>query len=147
MAADEREKHYITTPIYYVNDRAHLGHTYTTLAADTLTRFHGLLGRQACYLTGTDEHGQESPRSSSQTSSRGPGVPYGRNSGCSPTSSFVALKPGMPRPLRNYSGGATKRGTSTKPVIPALTAFSMNFTLPRSNPASPARNVDGPRNR
>ena len=62
MPADEREKYYITTPIYYVNDRAHLGHTYTTLAADTLTRFHRLLGRQAYFLTGTDEHGQKVER-------------------------------------------------------------------------------------
>jgi len=48
---------YITTPIYYVNDRPHIGHSYTTIAADLMTRFHRLNGREAFFLTGTDEHG------------------------------------------------------------------------------------------
>lgn len=50
---------YITTPIYYVNDRPHIGHSYTTIAADLLTRFHRLNGREAFFLTGTDEHGNK----------------------------------------------------------------------------------------
>lgn len=48
---------YITTPIYYVNDEAHLGHAYTTTMADVLTRYHQLLGDETFFLTGTDEHG------------------------------------------------------------------------------------------
>jgi methionyl-tRNA synthetase len=48
---------YITTPIYYVNDRPHIGHSYTTIAADYLTRMHRLAGRESFFLTGTDEHG------------------------------------------------------------------------------------------
>lgn len=48
---------YITTPIYYVNDEAHLGHAYTTTMADVLTRFHQLFGDETFFLTGTDEHG------------------------------------------------------------------------------------------
>ena len=48
---------YITTPIYYVNDKPHIGHSYTTIAADTLARYHRLAGREAFFLTGTDEHG------------------------------------------------------------------------------------------
>ncbi|MBI3872211.1 MAG: methionine--tRNA ligase [candidate division Zixibacteria bacterium] len=48
---------YITTPIYYVNDKPHIGHAYTTIVADYLTRAHRLLGRPAFFLTGTDEHG------------------------------------------------------------------------------------------
>lgn len=48
---------YITTPIYYVNDRPHIGHAYTSIAADVLTRFHRLAGRETFFLTGTDEHG------------------------------------------------------------------------------------------
>jgi methionyl-tRNA synthetase len=48
---------YVTTPIYYVNDRPHIGHAYTTIAADLLTRFHRLQGREVFFLTGTDEHG------------------------------------------------------------------------------------------
>ncbi len=48
---------YITTPIYYVNDVPHIGHAYTTIAADYLARFYKLAGREAYFLTGTDEHG------------------------------------------------------------------------------------------
>lgn len=48
---------YITTPIYYVNDKPHVGHAYTTIVADYLTRAFRLLGREAFFLTGTDEHG------------------------------------------------------------------------------------------
>jgi methionyl-tRNA synthetase len=50
---------YVTTPIYYVNDRPHIGHAYTTIAADMLARFHRLAGREAFFLTGTDEHGSK----------------------------------------------------------------------------------------
>ena len=50
---------YITTPIYYVNDEAHIGHAYTTTMADVLTRYHRLFGEEAFFLTGTDEHGQK----------------------------------------------------------------------------------------
>lgn len=50
---------YVTTPIYYVNARPHLGHAYTTIVADTLKRFYALLGYDACMLTGTDEHGDK----------------------------------------------------------------------------------------
>jgi methionyl-tRNA synthetase len=48
----------VTTPIYYVNDRPHLGHAYTTVAADFMARAHRLLGREVFFLTGTDEHGE-----------------------------------------------------------------------------------------
>ena len=47
----------LTTPIYYVNDKPHIGHAYTTLLADVLTRFHRSRGREVFFLTGTDEHG------------------------------------------------------------------------------------------
>ncbi|MGE5842780.1 MAG: methionine--tRNA ligase [Deltaproteobacteria bacterium] len=50
---------YITTPIYYVNAAPHLGHAYTTIVADVLTRFHRLAGRDTYFLTGTDEHGDK----------------------------------------------------------------------------------------
>ncbi len=55
----ERDRFYITTPIYYPDDRLHIGHTYTTVAADALARYHRLRGRDTYYLTGTDEHGQK----------------------------------------------------------------------------------------
>ena len=53
------KKFYITTPIYYVNDVPHIGHAYTTIAADVLARYHRLRGDAVFFLTGTDEHGQK----------------------------------------------------------------------------------------
>ena len=50
---------YITTPIYYVNARPHLGHAYTTIVADVMTRFHSMYGTETFFLTGTDEHGDK----------------------------------------------------------------------------------------
>jgi len=50
-------KFYITTPIYYVNDVPHIGHAYTSIAADVLARYHRMLGDKVFFLTGTDEHG------------------------------------------------------------------------------------------
>ncbi|MDD3439890.1 MAG: methionine--tRNA ligase, partial [Kiritimatiellae bacterium] len=50
---------YITTPIYYVNDKPHIGHAYTTVLADVLARTERLFGRDTWFLTGTDEHGQK----------------------------------------------------------------------------------------
>ena len=52
-------KFYITTPIYYVNDVPHIGHAYTTLACDIISRFKRLDGFDVFFLTGTDEHGQK----------------------------------------------------------------------------------------
>jgi methionyl-tRNA synthetase len=54
-----RKRYYVTTPIYYVNDVPHIGHTYTTLACDVLARFKRLDGYDVKFLTGTDEHGQK----------------------------------------------------------------------------------------
>ena len=56
------KKFYITTPIYYVNARPHIGHAYTTLACDTIARRHRMLGDDTYFLTGTDEHGQKIER-------------------------------------------------------------------------------------
>ncbi len=53
------ETFYVTTPIYYVNDFPHIGHAYTTVAADVLARYHRYAGRDVFFLTGTDEHGQK----------------------------------------------------------------------------------------
>jgi methionyl-tRNA synthetase len=50
---------YVTTPIYYVNDKPHIGHAYTTVLADVLARYHRLLDEPTHFLTGTDEHGQK----------------------------------------------------------------------------------------
>ncbi|HID36158.1 MAG TPA: methionine--tRNA ligase, partial [Ghiorsea sp.] len=55
----DKQSYYVTTPIYYVNDEPHLGHMYTTIAADVLARQHRLAGDDVFFLTGVDEHGQK----------------------------------------------------------------------------------------
>lgn len=57
------DTYYITTPIYYVNDKPHLGHAYTSVACDALARFMRLDGAEVKFLTGTDEHGQKVEKS------------------------------------------------------------------------------------
>lgn len=52
-------KFYVTTPIYYVNDKPHIGHAYTTILADVLSRYHRVEGDDVFFLTGLDEHGQK----------------------------------------------------------------------------------------
>jgi len=59
VAANSKNTFYITTPIYYVNDVPHIGHAYTTIIADAISRFKKLLGIEVFFLTGTDEHGQK----------------------------------------------------------------------------------------
>ncbi|NDQ56442.1 MAG: methionine--tRNA ligase [Acidipila sp.] len=56
-------KFYLTTPIYYVNARPHIGHTYTTVVGDAIARYKRMLGDEVVFLTGTDEHGQKIERS------------------------------------------------------------------------------------
>ena len=59
MSATAKKYFYVTTPIYYANGKPHLGNTYTTTLADSLTRFYKFLGYQTFFLTGTDEHGDK----------------------------------------------------------------------------------------
>lgn len=58
----KKKKYYITTPIYYPSDKLHIGHSYTTVAADAAARFKRQLGYDVMFLTGTDEHGQKIQR-------------------------------------------------------------------------------------
>ena len=55
----EKPTYYITTPIYYPSDKLHIGHSYTTVAADAMARFKRMTGYDVMFLTGTDEHGQK----------------------------------------------------------------------------------------
>ncbi len=54
-----KNNYFLTTPIYYVNDKPHIGHAYTTILADVLARFHRTAGDEVLFLTGLDEHGQK----------------------------------------------------------------------------------------
>ncbi len=56
---EQFESFYITTPIYYVNDKPHIGHAYTSLICDVTARFMKLAGKNVKFTTGTDEHGQK----------------------------------------------------------------------------------------
>src|SRR5690606_33147964 len=60
--SQEKKTFYLTTPIYYPSDKLHIGHAYTTVAADALARYKRLKGYDVMYLTGTDEHGQKIER-------------------------------------------------------------------------------------
>jgi methionyl-tRNA synthetase len=60
-------KYYLTTPLYYVNAAPHIGHTYTTMAAETIARFERMQGLDAVLFTGTDEHGQKVERAAEAT--------------------------------------------------------------------------------
>lgn len=57
---------FLTTPIYYVNDRPHIGHAYTTILCDVLARYHRLFGHKVFFLTGTDEHGAKVAKSANK---------------------------------------------------------------------------------
>ena len=59
MTSAKQKAFYLTTPIYYVNDAPHIGHAYTTVAGDVMTRWHRLADENVWFLTGTDEHGQK----------------------------------------------------------------------------------------
>ena len=59
METNDKKTFYITTPIYYPSDKLHIGHTYCTVATDTMARYKRLQGYDVLFLTGTDEHGQK----------------------------------------------------------------------------------------
>src|SRR5438477_6283258 len=63
MAKPDSSHFYLTTPIYYVNARPHLGHAYSTIVCDAIARRKRALGIDTWFLTGTDEHGQKIERS------------------------------------------------------------------------------------
>ena len=58
-AIGSNKPYFVSTPIYYVNAQPHLGHAYTSVAADVISRFQRQCGRDTYFLTGTDEHGQK----------------------------------------------------------------------------------------
>ena len=60
--SENKNKFYITTPIYYPSAKLHIGHTYCTTIADSLARYHRLKGDDVMFLTGSDEHGQKIQR-------------------------------------------------------------------------------------
>jgi methionyl-tRNA synthetase len=88
-----KQKFYLTTPIYYVNARPHIGHAYSTIAADVIARRHRLLGDDTFFLTGTDEHGQKVERWASPTMTTSAPLRSATNAAC--RSSGSILKTGV----------------------------------------------------
>ena len=86
---------YITTPIYYVNDVPHIGHAYTTIAADVLARYHRLTGHPTFFLTGLDEHGQKVQQAGAANSTMAPLEP---GQGVSPYPCSRCLGDGVEEP-------------------------------------------------
>ncbi len=103
---------YVTTPIYYVNDAPHIGHAYTTVAADVLARWRRLWGDDVVFLTGTDEHGLKVQRAAEER-----GV---TPEGSGPTSRAS----GSGRPGRSSTSPTP---TSSAPPSPATTPPSQQF--------------------
>ena len=80
---DGKRPFQITTPIYYVNDKPHIGHAYTSTACDVLARFMRLSGREVFFLSGTDEHGQvRKSVTSAGTSFKNQFVPVSKHKNC-----------------------------------------------------------------
>ena len=126
MEGDAELAFYVTTPIYYVNDVPHIGHAYTTVAGDVLTRWRRLFGDDVFFLTGTDEHGLKiaaggrgagaSPRRSSSTRPRRRSATRGTSSTSPTTTSSAPPSPATTRPCRSssrrvYDDGDIELGT------------------------------------
>ena len=148
------KKFYITTPIYYVNARPHIGHAYTTIACDTIARRQRLMGFDTYFLTGTDEHGQKIERAA-QAAGKTPQQLTDEVS-----AEFRALwdrmgidlrrlHPHHLRPAQAGRAGAVASGsattaTSTRAATPASIASSTNSTWMLSARARLAPSADGP---
>ena len=147
---------HITTPIYYVNDKPHLGHAYTTIAADVVTRWHRLNGRPAYFLTGTDEHGQKVYEAAAK---RGITAQQHVDELCEP---FKALC-GSPRIqhddfirtteertrawFRTYCSASSMKATSTRPTMRAGTLRPRSASGPRRTSSTVSVPILGPRSR
>ena len=139
MSAPEDDRgdkaYYVTTPIYYVNDAPHIGHAYTTVAGDVLTRWHRQRGERVWFLTGTDEHGQKVLRSAEANGAaaaavgRPPGLARRgcRCSTCSRSPTTTSSAP--PRSVthavcRRSCSTCTTRARSTRAPTPGPTAWA-----------------------
>jgi methionyl-tRNA synthetase len=131
------KKFYITTPIYYVNARPHIGHAYTTIACDTIARRHRMLGDDTWFLTGTDEHGQKIERAA-QAAGKTPQQftdeisaefrALGIASASPTTISSAPHRTGTSRVCRRCGARFATTVTSTRAPTPASTASPTSST-------------------
>ena len=133
---------YITTPIYYVNAKPHLGHAYTTLVADVATRFHDMCGCESFFLTGTDEHGDKivqaaekegcSPGNTS-TGSVLCSDRYGPSSTSTTATSSAPPMPGILPLSKRFCRKSTMPGTFISVNMKGFTASAVNAFTPKGN--------------
>ncbi len=102
--AQAKPKFYLTTPIYYTNGLPHIGHTYTTVVADTIRRYKRMNGYDVLMTTGTDEHGVNVERAAQKAAI--------------PESEFVA----------KMAEAAAKMGMFIRVITPGNTAFTTMLT-------------------
>ena len=117
---------YLTTPIYYVNDAPHIGHAYTTVAGDVLTRWHRQRGEKVWFLTGTDEHGEKVLRTAEANGSSPQAWAdrSGARSRLQTTTSSGQPSNGTRSGSRRFSRLCTTRGRSTKGCTKGRTALN-----------------------
>ena len=130
------EPFYITTPIYYVNDVPHIGHAYTTIAADVLARWHRLIGEEVFFLTGLDEHGQKvqqaaakagiTPQAHCDPTGSTISKPFGRSSPFPTMGSFAPRMPDIKPWSNDCCKNCTTHNSSIVRNIPAGIARSTN---------------------
>ena len=131
MAEQEKKTFYITTPIYDPSDKLHIGHSYTTVAADGIARYKRMTGYDVYFLTGSDEHGQKIERKA-----KAKGITPKQYVDeivasfkdlwklmCISNDGFVRTTDDYHvRPFRRYSASCTSRATFTSPPTRAGTA-------------------------
>ena len=132
---------YVTTPIYYVNDAPHIGHAYTTVAADVLARWRRLRGDDVLFLTGTDEHGLKIQRAAEAhgVTPAGVGRPHaarvprrvGRASTSPTTTSSAPPSPATSGRCRSSCSASTTTATSSSTPTRASTASRCEALLHR----------------
>ena len=151
----EPQPFYVTTPIYYPNDAPHIGHAYTSVAADALARWRRLWGDDVMFLTGTDEHGTKIERAAEEQGHHAPGdgrrdqraIPgASRRSSTSPTptSSAPPSRATCGR-CRSSSRSSTTTATSSSVPTRASTAWRARPITPKTSwSTATARSTAGP---
>ena len=148
---DNPGKFYITTPIYYVNARPHIGHTYTTVVCDAIARRQRMMGVDTYFLTGTDEHGQKIERSADGCRLLAAGVrrqdrrrvprAVGPHEASATTTSSAPPSRGTCAACRRCSRACRSAATSTRARTAASIASSTNCTSMLSGRARPVRSA------
>ena len=134
---------YVTTPIYYVNDVPHIGHAYTTVAGDVLTRWRRLCGDEVFYLTGTDEHGLKVQRAAEAhgvtpkelVDETAGALPRRRGTASTSPTTTSSARPsrGTTRRCSSSCRRSTTTATSSSAPTKASTASRARRTTPRTS--------------